>query len=66
MPQSSASLPSAIARRSAITFSTRECSLNPSGTSVTFFARDLSVRIGTRVSPATVQWCPLKTLQSIW
>ncbi len=65
MPQSSGSSPSPIARRSAMTFSTRECSLKPAGTVVRLWLSARSFFIGTAVSAGSVQWRFLYGVQSI-
>ena len=65
MPQSSGSLPSPIARRSAMIFSTRGCSLKPAGTSVTRCGERLSASAsGTVVSAFSVQCRPMNGVQS--
>jgi hypothetical protein len=51
MPQSIGSLPSTIARRSAMIFSTRGCSLKFDGTVVALTPSAFRCAIGTPVSP---------------
>ena len=63
MPQSSGSLPRAICRRSAITFSTRGCSLKSTGTFVSLSASALRSAMGTAVSTGSVHFAPRKRSQ---
>jgi hypothetical protein len=63
MPQSSGSFPSPIWRRSAMTFSTRGCSLNSAGSVVSFSASIFSSGSETDVSTFWVHLASLNLSQ---